>query len=312
MSVDQQLIERVRRINSNLDIRPAVESDAEKFIALMNSQYQKKRTTAYYYWQFFSSALPTRLFLAYDKDSLAACYGVQIGTLSNGQTCAQAIDLVVAEQYRLRGLFLLLELEASTFASEHNCIAMVCLPNRLGMKAHAAIADWHSLGPIPTMELRKTSQSDSAIVIQQQLSADTSLSFFKDDIYRSWRYDHNPQSQYEYVRLSCGDFATVKLFVDPLDGTRFGDIVEFNCGVLAPSRFQLLFDTAINYLFNLDAEIVTTWTLPHMPHYRLLKARGFIDTSLERYFCVKVLDSKYRHLYNLNQWNLMESDSELY
>ena len=136
MPNDQQLIERVRQINADITIRPGRADDAQQFVDLMNSQYKRQKSVDYFNWQFLNPACPTGLFVAMAGDALAGCFGVQILRLSTSVNCAFTVDLLIAEPYRNRGLFYLLEVEAAAFAKHHQAVAMAALPNLAGMKAH--------------------------------------------------------------------------------------------------------------------------------------------------------------------------------
>ncbi len=305
MLSDQLLIERVKQLNSGITIRPAGAGDAEQVIALMNSQYTKKRQAEYFYWQFLHASSPCCLFVAYEKEVLAGFYGVRIGSLSDSRVCAFDVDLLLAAPYRKRGLFFLLEQEAALFASEHKAVAMTCLPNQAGMQAHAAVAGWRNLGRVSTFELHSRPDGGSAVVAPSTKESQL-VSFFKDDFYQRWRYDLNPVYTYDFVHLETGQFAVVKQFVDPVTALKYGDIVDFNCSNSNWLTLEKLFRAAVTDLMDNGAQVITTWALPHTHLPAILRSLGFTEIDRERYFCVKILDPSSEDLYRMERWQLVK------
>lgn len=313
MESNKRLYDRVKQINPSLSLRPAIAEDAESFTALMNGQYNRKKSIEYFYWQFLQSDSPARLFVVYDGDVLAGCYGAQILQLSESVSCAFTVDLLILDAYRNRGIFYLLEREVSQFATEHKAVALTCLPNQAGMKAHCNIFGWRNAGTVPIYALAPTASNCHAFLpAQDEVGSCRPVRFLKGESYRKWRYDRNPTYRYDYVRLEQGLFAVVKIFADPVSGKRFGDIVDYECDSESSARLALLFDSACKHLRLLGADTVTTWALPSTRLASILPSLGFNSTDNQRYLCVKVLDPSYEHLYSLDRWELVEADSEVY
>ena len=134
---------------------------------------------------------------------------------------------------------------------------------------------------------------------------------YSNDI-RVWRFDKNPDYKYTHVMLTTGEFIITKVFEDPVTGVRFGDIVDFECGLNSKKLLRELFLKAVMQLKEQAVESITTWTLPHTPLREVIESLGFTEFLQERYFCLKVLNQKYEYLYNIENWHLVQSDAEIY
>lgn len=309
--ITEQLLHRIRKINSDITIRSAEKTDAAAFINLMNSQYQRKKTEAYFHWQFMTSAVPVRLFVAYKGSELIACYGVQILRLTNGAYCGFAVDLLIAPVFRNRGLFALLEYEVSRFAATHECVALICLPNPDGMKAHKGLGTWQQVGIVQTLGLSLL--ADSAMSAHEGFCEnEITVAFEKDARYQAWRFFQHPEYRYSLVNLNPDVFLITKIFTDPVTGSRYGDIVDFHCATDNPELLLELFGNAIVQLNKESIESITTWALAHTPLYNVLLTLGFKNLLQERFFCIKVLNSAFEYLYDYTKWHLVQADSEIY
>lgn len=302
---------RVRQLNPNIEVRSAMISDAQHFTSLMNKQYSlRQKSEEYFYWQFIKTNRKTNLFVAYESETYVGCYGVQIHPLSNGVSCGFAVDLLVDDKYRNRGLFVLLEDEVCKYAFAEGSVAVTVLTNKLGKKAHTALG-WQHIGTINTVLLSK--YPENTVQIDLELGEPKLMVYFpKDKSYRHWRYDQNPQYKYDYLSLASGELAITKIFTDPVTHQRFGDIVDFDADLNNPEIMKNLFLKAIGHLQDQGVTEITTWALAHTPLRKVLGSLGFTEMAQERYFCVKVLDPEYTYLYDFANWQLVQADAEIY
>jgi hypothetical protein len=304
------VLDRIREINSDIVIRPATQSDGQDFIDLMNRQYRRKKTIDYFAWQYTNPAVRTALFLAVHKERLVGCYGIILESMSTDVTCGFMMDLIIEPEYRNRGLFLLMEHEASTFALSEGAVAMAVLPNLDGRDAHVRVPRWRQVGIIKTLT-----------AIPDQLAQRTSIApeeagelvyFSKSPEYRRWRFDSNPV--YTYSRIGDGRdaFAVAKVFVDPVTHTAFGDIVDIECNLSESRNIERVLVQACEFLKSKNVSEITLWGLPHTPTGKVARAMGFRESEQERYFCVKILKAGFEHLRDFHRWHLVEADSEIY
>lgn len=307
-----KFINRIKEINSDIIIRDASIADCTNFIDLFNSYYRRKKNSEYFSWQFFNDLVPTKLFVAYKNNELAATYALQLRHLNNLDYCTFTIDLLIKEKYRNRGLFYLLEEEAGKFSKNNKAIAIVSLPNLHGMNAHKAIYGWKNAGKINSLILKKVDFKSSFEEID--LHNNIFVFFSKSPEYRKWRFDDCPDYNYVLIEDKNHNQVYVKLFSDPISGELFGDIVnyEFLDGKSNCMNYCSLIIRACEHLFAQDVKTITTWALPHTSYFKLFKHCGFQESLQERYFCIKVLHPDCNYLYNLSSWHLVQADSEVY
>lgn len=309
--MNNNLLDRVRSLNKDIIIREANSNNKNDFIHLLNKQYERKRTIEYFDWMFVNNYLKTKLFAAYDKNEMIGFYGVRFHTLSNDATCGFAVDLLIKENYRNRGIFILLENEVYKTALLNNAVALTALPNNNGMKAHTGIDLWKNISKIDSFVLDCNKNIKLGNGIQSKIEADNIIYFFKNDRYRQWRYDMNPVYKYSKVKISEGIFSITKIFEDKLNNVVFGDIVDFECDMNDISLIQKLFYKSCEHLIEQKVEFITAWAVIPLLQ-ECLESLGFYPESRERYFCVKVINNNYQYLYDINNWHLVQADSEIY
>jgi hypothetical protein len=305
-------VDRIREINSAINIRPARAEDAKPFTELMNKQYSRIKKEEYFYWQFMNPSIPTKLFVAYENDLFVGSYGIQVHTLNNSVLCGFTIDLLIREAYRNRALLVLFEEEAQKFAMEKGAQVMTSLPNFDGMRAHKGLRTWKHIGTVKTYTLPKAEVAGDKELPEHRTSEEELVYFSKSDAYRIWRYKLNPAYEYTYIKLDSGEFAVTKIFKDPVTNLRYGDIVDFECGLQDLKLLRELFLKACMHLKGEGVEAITTWALPHTPLSGVVESLGFTETQPERYFCFKALKSVNDQTYDFSRWHLVQADSEIY
>jgi hypothetical protein len=301
---------RVREFNPDIVIREADQADGEPFVALFNSYYKRKTSLAYFQWQFFNTPFESKLFTAFHDDKLVGYYGVKIYPLSGEILTGFAIDLLIHEPYRKRGIVFLLEAAIMNYCKSKGVSVMTGLPNAYGNAAFKSLG-WKSIAKIDTLvidNLNAISLSDKGITGVNNNSALTK--FVKDDEYRIWRYNNHPIYNYEPIILDENNYAITKLFTDPVNGNIFGDMVEVSC--IEVQNFELLLSKILIQMEAKNVHTLTTWALPHTSLYFLLKELGFKTVPQERFFCVKLIDSNLEKLYHINNWDLAQSDAEIF
>lgn len=305
-------LEQVRNLNKDIVIREAGPEDASTFVGLVNKQYLRKKDENFFYWMFIQNCVPTKLVTAYYKNKPIAFYGVLILKLNNGLNCSLSVEIIVEEKHRGRHLFLLLEDEAFRFASQHKAVAMTVFPNYYGMRAHDKIEQWKTAGKIDTLIFNCEHELTIRNDVKYQEDKQDFTYFLKDENYRKWRFYNSPVYNYNKINISEKVYCIIKIFEDPQNKTRFGDIVDFECELKSITKLKELFVRACETLIKEDIDYITSWALPHTYLHTILISLGFTSMSQERYFCIRVINPAYEYLKDIKHWHFVESDSEVY
>lgn len=296
-------------MNNEITYRPAEKSDIGDVVNLINSQYERKYIPEYFYWQYFNSVYPSLLMCAFGNDNqLLGMFGVQQRELTNGAVALQAIDLLIEKNSRGKGIFKALGDKA--FESFKKPDMYCVFPNINGKNSIEKSFGWKTLSKIDELVLeispdiiKEIENSVKKIPLLKNLTGFC----YRTDI-RLWRFRRHPV--YEYKRFEKDiDSAVTKIFVDPVTNKKYGDIAEVE--FISEKIFDVLLE-AINYLAQNNADYICTWALSHTPLYGVFKSAGFNETARERYFCLKILNEKFNYLHNIENWNLMQADSEIY
>ncbi len=293
-----------------ISYRAAITDDARAFVKLMNTQYDRKIAVEYFSWQYIHPCEPTVLTCAFDGADLIGTFGLKIRVLSNGKVAGQAIDMLVAPDYRERGIFG--ELVRATLRKVRTQPDLLCVfPNENGRRALVGSLGWTCVGSIATCFLQKNDGELRRSETAPTLCKTRRTAFEKNDRHLHWRFDDHPHYQYRYVRSDEGLVVT-KLYKDPLSGRQYGDIVDAIFDDPGRPGSYDLFIRACADLNKNDIEGVMTWALPGSPLSDIAVSLGFRQTAQKRHFCVKILDDACRQLGVLENWDLVPADAEIY
>lgn len=266
-------------------------SDIKQLTELVNAQYARKKDTTYFQWQFFASYYPTICMGAFDGEQLIGMFGLQRRQLTSGLAIGHLIDILIASDWRGKGIFR--ELAEQAFGQFPDLRAYSVLPNTNG-KAACEKLGFRTIAKIDDLVVdRKNFHIATGHQDHKQL-----IRFAIDDAYRAWRFTHNPTYRYQIGA------AVTKVFVDPTTHERFGDIVDYDTAASALAASKHFFDEGM--------EQVSTWALEHTADYPVLSSAGFRALPRERYFCIKTLDPDLDYLYDITEWNLRPADAEIY
>lgn len=292
--------------------RLANKSDIPVIMTLVNAQYTRKKNEAYFQWQFFNSYYPTVLMCAFEGNKLVGMFGLQKRRLTNGVAIGHLIDLLVAPEWRGRGIFKEMGLRAFTYFPDIQALSV--LPNSSGKTACEKAFGMKTIAKIDDLVLRSLVRAESPNFAPSQpfVSPPNYFRFTTNNDYRLWRYDISPVYSYNKIGLSNAASAIIKLFTDPTTGEIWGDIVDYDCRSGDHNELGDLFLLTIDYLFEKGASSINTWALPHTLLHGWLTSVGFEKLSRERYFCVKALQSVHNYLYDVAQWDLVQADAEIY
>lgn len=288
-----------------INFRPAEKKDIPQLTILFNQQYARKKDEAQILWQYFNSFYPTVCFCAFSGNQLVGAFTIQKRRLSDGTIIGHFIDLLVALEWRSQRVFTALGARAIKCFPDLEAVSV--LPNQNGKGASEKAFGLRTLAKIDDLVIHNLPPTGEAndIAPQEKL-----VRYQGGPEYENWRYNQNPRHRYEQITLPDGSYAIAKLFIDPRNGEKFWDIVDYQ--LYNPSKLAKLFLTAIQRLLEKDGAGVSIWALPHTALYQPLRNLGFVPLARERYFCVKVLSPKREYLYNINHWELVMADAEIY
>jgi len=301
-------------MKKSIDFRFGEISDIPQLVELMNREYVRKKKESYFLWQYFNSCYQTVLMCAFLGAEVLGMFGLQKKKLQNGANVGQAIDLLIAAEWRRKGLFF--KLGQRAFKCFKDLDLLCVLPNLNGKNACEKSFKWKTIGrinsvTIPTKRLINIKDEENSF--HENLKQNNIFSmFYYDEIIRNWRYNQHPEYQYDYITLDPGEFAVTKIFLDPIKKSKFGDIVDFKCDLNKKNLLKELFIKSIYHLKKQGAETITTWALSHTPLREVADSLGFSETQQERYFCIKILNHKYEYLFDFNLWYLVQADAEIY
>jgi GNAT superfamily N-acetyltransferase len=289
-----------------IEYRATTEKDIPQMWALMNAQYHIKKNEAYFYWQYFHSYQPSVSIGAFDGNRLIGIFGMQKRKLENGIYAGQAIDLLISPEYRGQGIFSKLGLKASEYFDD---IGLLCvLPNKNGKEACEKSLGWKCITQINCFVSHKILKPEEHVI--QGNSKERLRSFYSDQQFLEWRFDHHPYYQYRTIHLEPDVFIISKIFKDSIRDVIHGDIVDLYCPKAALLPDLILHSN--NVLFEQGVDSVYAWAMKHSYTHEILQTLDFQEFPQERYFCVKILNPDYDHLYDPAQWNLVPADTEFF
>jgi hypothetical protein len=288
-------------------------NDIPDLLRLIKSQYNKVFNEEYFIWQYFSSYTKTVLSCAFTFDGhLIGMFGLQKKYLSTGIIGAQAIDLLIDNEYRGKGIFKAMGKRA---INEINKIDFLfVLPNSNGQKAIENSFGWNTIAKIPALELPLNNfDINSNIVLQKEVLARRFQYFKCDKEYEYWRFENHPIYKYTKIAIKQDVFAYVKIYFDTANLINYGDIAYYTLSDDIHVNIELL-KKVLFFFLNNKVSMVTTWALKKTPFYNILINMGFETIQKERYFCCHLLNEKINkdYFYNGLNWHLMPSDTEMY
>lgn len=308
----QAHIEFAKRINRELTLKKATESDGISFVNLYNQYYSNRKTSINYFkWQYLDSPFDSQLFLVLKNDKLIAYCGLKIYLLSNNLSTGFVIDFLIDETHRRKGIAFLLEEAIVSYCKESDVHLLSALPNPFGNATLSAMG-WTTVAKVDSMTLDlKENHSLKIVAAKQKDVIEEPFKFYKDEVYRSWRFDQSPVYSYENVSVGNKAFAVTKLFFDSFNGITYGDIVD----IVVSEQEELaepLIEEVIKYMNLKKVRTLTCWAFPHTRLYSVLLSKGFKSKPQNRFFCIKPLSRELEYLVSLNKWDLVEADSEVF
>jgi hypothetical protein len=310
-------------MDNNLIIRQATKKDLPQIHNFLKALYGWIRPESFMRWQCFETILPVILMCGFHEDELIGMFGIQKRILSNHIVCGQASWLNVAPSYQQQGLFY--KLGKAALSHFHDLDVLIVFANSTGRIPCEKAFGLKTIGILKMMvlnswaKIRKPAGSFIALEIDEnsqfsKISEETSefISFNQSQDYRIWRYALNPMYTYHHILLATGEYAIVKLFVDPLTKSCSGDIVDFECSLKDYDRLLALLETACWFLKEQKADRVTTWAKEGTVCREIVETLGFAGSPYETYFGFKSLRPQCDFLYDFSKWHLRQADATNY
>ena len=312
MILNPLLIERVKKINNLIKISVANLNDADDFVSVFNNHYKKQTNKEYFKWQFIDSPYPTRLFLAFDDKKLIGFCGVKILELQNKKKqIGYIVDLLISNEYRKRGIQILLFEKIFDFANTFPVCCIIALPNYYGNNSLNSIG-FKTLIKVDSLVLNIENyvSKDERKLINQENNSRVYLGIKKDQSYFKWRFFEHPNNNYHKIILNQYTYAFVKIYRDIHNEKSYLDIMDIVFSDIMSLRGlfnNIIYFSKRNNLLNLSI-----WAMPGSFLNNFLISNGFKLEPRERYFSVYKIIELNIEIENINSWNLSQSDSETF
>jgi hypothetical protein len=236
-------------------------------------------------------------------------FGLQKKQLTDATFVNQLIDLLITPNWRKTGLFNILAEKAFDYFKHIGAYCVI--PNLNGKLSCERSLGIKTLIKIDKLvyDINKKNNKNESLKTKK---LKTTFEFKKNKKFYVWRFDNNPEYSYQKIIINPIFFAYIKIFVDPETKIKYGDIVDIKLDKKNLHRSSELIEKIIGYFKNKKITSITTWALPRTEIYEILTKNGFNPISQERYFCLKIIDNKLKKLNNINNWNILPSDMDLF
>jgi hypothetical protein len=312
MILNPLLIDRVKKINNQIKFRVANLNDADDFVSVFNNHYKKRTNKEYFKWQFIDSPYPTRLFVAFDDKKLIGFCGVKILELQNNKKqIGYIIDLLISNEYRKRGIQILLFEKIFQYANTFSVCCIISLPNYYGNNSLNSIG-FKTLTKVDSLVLNIDNyvSKNTQGLVYQEYNNRSFLSVKKNETYFNWRFFEHPNNNYDKLNLNEYTFAFVKIYKDIHNEKVYLDIMDIIFSDIL--SLEKLFDKIIYFSKRNSILNLTIWAMPGSILNNFLIAKGFKLEPRERYFSVYKRMEINIEIENINSWNLSQSDSETF
>ena len=260
------------------------QSDGERFCALSNSLYARKVDLAYYRWQFFAGPFPSVLSMVFAPNGdLAGCYGFHLRRLAGSDAqISMALEAMIAPEYQAKGLLKqLIEHGSEQFLAD-NPIGIMGMANaragrlyklKMGWTEVTGLQDWtlaaENLPTAVSAELCFVpittigAEEDAYLRASSERRGKVGMALARDAALWQWRFLDNPRYRYELFRAEHQEklvgMLALKLFVDPVTGERFGDIVDIAWREVDAAILPELLTGAASHLHEQGAQQISIW-----------------------------------------------------
>lgn len=293
--------------------------DIPRIVSLVHSIYSIKRSPGFLKWQCFENVFPSIAVGGFLENELIGMFGLQKRLLSNGAIAGQLSWMNISPKWRGRGYFK----ELGNLAINHfEDLDLICVfANSNAWQPCVSSFGMKAVGTIKTMEFSLASFKErltpsSMVPVTGRTvfkNFENEKTFFKkDDKFRFWRYTQNPSHDYFAVSLKTGEYIIFKIFIDPLTGKSFGDLVELGCPSKEFPKICELLVRACSEIKKSNASTVTLWAVPGTTLREAAEKVGFTETGHECFFVAKVLSDAMACLYDFSSWDLAQSDATNY
>jgi GNAT superfamily N-acetyltransferase len=298
--------------------------------------YSRKVNEDYYQWQFFQTPFPSQLlFACAAQDEVIGCYGCHVvpalcGTLDDPKrlNIAWTLDMMVTPDWQGKGVFKQSASAAQEWAEQHAPAALCVMANPRGQAALIHGLAWRPIAVFndyvcSTKAARATSDEITLVPVDkfgdeidrlngagQLMRTNRSADFL------NWRFLRNRQYRYTAFSVRSGSnnigYVSTKVFVDPISGQSFGDIVDLQWGSDFADALPTILQLTLSYFRTLGVDDASTWLQTNTALDRAGRSVGFVETQRQRFFACKVLDPCYDWLHQSDRWFISMGDAEIY
>lgn len=302
-----------------ISYRVLKKKDIPSIISLVHELYPLKRSAEFINWQCFENVNPVRLIGGFIGNELIGMFGIQKRILSNNAIAGQLSWLNISKKWHGFGLFENLGKRVIDYFNDLDLICVFGNSNALGPCNKSF--GMREIGKLNIMKLEnrnikslyhsnKIFPFSSSEVFKNY---DNGRVFFvKDERYRLWRYFMSPVNTYFTTSLETGEYAIFKYFNDPINDKMFGDIVEIGYSNQNKNGLRKILMLTCNEVFKNRVTSATLWALPGTGLKIIAETLGFKETEDGSYFLIKVNNRNFEYLYDINNWDLTQSDATNY
>ena len=297
---------------SSLDVqvRAAAPADIPGLVRLFQRHYAQPKPAAYFRWQFFSPAMPAALVVATEGSEVVGAFGFMRRALTHGLLAAQAMDMLLDEPFRGRGLF---EQLARQAAAAFPAVAVrVVLANRSGMAAVTRRLGWSVVAQVPVYAARAEGGAGAPAAPERGAveSGEDALRIRYDEAVEAWRFAAHPLNRYHRLE-AAGLRGYLKCFADPADtARRFGDVLYAAPGDSAQREAWLR--QALEWFRAEGVGECGLWSLPGNPWAESAWRIGWRPREQERWLCVQWADPAPAAGRRSRAWDVCAADAEFY
>jgi hypothetical protein len=307
----------LKKVKLKLEIRKAKLNDIPKIKKLINSIVPPYKSEQYLTWWQFGSEIPTITCCACYEDEIVGMFMIYKRKLNNGLNCGVLMGLAIKDKWRGKGIFQ--ELGDHTLRYFNDIDVFCCLPGKYGKNALVKNFNFQVISGIKTMvfnnnadyyDQKKTTCTKivpTTRLKNLKLSNQKPIMFLADQVFREWRYVKHPRYSFNLIQNISNEFVITKTYFDEEQGLKYGDIEDFELQEMKENRLINLISSACSCLRK-DADIVTIQAIPDSLIHKVARKIGFVESSTEHYFCLKVANGRNEYLYQSSDWLIKWGD----
>lgn len=294
----------------------------DKMVDLYNVTFRNKVDRTYYLWRYINNPCRELLIaLAIENGNVISSYSYMPFFLSVNKAtykAALAIHLMTLPDHKGQGISTKLCQVLIPYLVEHG-YKMICgFPNLNSHAFHVNRLGWVDIYEFPTMScpVPVAAELKSVVIRDDQFRLDYSLierytnkiSVYKDARFLRWRYGECPNCSYPVFAIAENEnikaYAVVKKYENKIN------IVDHFYE--DEKDMEDLLSAVSQYAADQKAELITTWANINSEYNLFLERKGFQHDLPVTYFGGRVLDESTPLNYQIQNWNIVMGDDNVY